>query len=89
MTIEKDVGELSGKIDGLDKKIDYIKQEIDEIKKLLYDNNNGGLISDVKMLKEEYREAKQRKIHMIYWMIGIATIISSLITYIMDKIFMR
>jgi predicted nucleic acid-binding Zn-ribbon protein len=88
MTIEKDVGELYGKIEGIDKKIDYIKQEIDEIKKLLYDNN-GGLISDVKMLKEEYREAKQRKTHMVYWMIGIATIISSLVTYIMDKIFMR
>jgi len=88
MTIEKDVGELYGKIEGIDKKIDYIKQEIDEIKKLLYDNN-GGLISDVKMLKEESREAKQRKTHLVYWMIGIATIISSLTTYIIDKIFMR
>jgi len=89
MTIEKDVGELYGKIEGIDKKIDYIKQEIDEIKKLLYDNNNGGLISDVKMLKERYHEEKQKKIHMVYWIIGIATIISSLTTYIMDKIFMR
>ena len=88
MTIEKDVGELYGKIEGIDKKIDYIKQEIDEIKKLLYDNN-GGLIADVKMLKEESRETKQKKTHLVYWMIGIATIISSLTTYIIDKIFMR
>ena len=87
MTIEKDVGELYGKIEGIDKKIDYIKQEIDEIKKLLYDNNSG-LIADVKMLKEESREAKQRKTHLVYWMIGIVTIISSIINFVMNR-FMR
>ena len=88
MTIEKDVGELSGKIDGMDKKIDYIKQEIDEIKKLLY-NNNGGLIADVKMLKEEHRETKERNKNFVYWMIGIASIISTLITFIFDRIILR
>jgi len=88
MTIEKDVGELSGKIDGMDKKIDYIKQEIDEIKKLLY-NNNGGLIADVKMLKEESREAKERKKNLVYWMIGVTSIMSTVITLIIDKLILR